>query len=191
MISRVGVVTYVTLSLSVSALAAQGHRPGEDPLARALFPPELVLQHAEELGLRPEQRTAIVDLIKATHAEMLDFQLAMGERSNRLMKELGSGPTVNENAVLRLVDSVLTAERDMKRHQMLLLIRVKNALSKEQQDRLQELRKAHGSDSLDPHQLQELRKHQHGMGGVEHHGVLYDHGVRSLHSRPPGMPRPS
>ena len=183
--SRSGVLSLVALGMFAVGLPAQVAQHGPDPLARALFPPELVLQHAEEIGLRPEQRTLIVNLMKETHSEMLDFQLAMSERHTKLMKELGSRATVNENAVLALVDSVLAGERAMKRRQMLLLVRIKNALSQQQQDRLQELRKPH-EGAAEAHHEESLR-HAHAMSNPGHHGLPFDHG-RGMRHRLPGVP---
>ncbi|HEV8599752.1 MAG TPA: periplasmic heavy metal sensor [Gemmatimonadales bacterium] len=119
-------------------------RPGEDPLAKLLFPPELVLQHAQELGLQPAQRTTIVNAVKEAQGDLFDFQLQMGDRSQELLK-LIEPQQVDEAAVLAQVDRVLALEREMKRKQMQLLVRIKNALSKEQQARLRELQKMLGS----------------------------------------------
>jgi Spy/CpxP family protein refolding chaperone len=119
-------------------------RPGEDPLAKLLFPPELVLQHAQELGLQPAQRTTIVNAVKEAQGDLFDFQLQMGDRSQELLK-LIEPQQVDEAAVLAQVDRVLALEREMKRKQMQLLVRIKNALSKDQQARLRELQKMLGS----------------------------------------------
>ena len=53
------------LALFASAAAAQQPTPSpqppqpDDPLARLLFPPELVMQHQQDIALRPEQRAVI------------------------------------------------------------------------------------------------------------------------------------
>ena len=181
MISRSIVLSLGLLSCGVTLLAGQGQPADEairvrrmmeaakvmeaakamqalhDPLARVFFPPELVLRHAEQIGLRAEQRTGIVNLMKVTHAELLDLQVAMTDLTGKLEKEVNAGSTVNESALLAQIDGMLTAENRIKRLQVQMLIRIKNILSKEQQDRLVELRKAHGSDALEEGHLSEIR----------------------------------
>jgi len=127
---------------------APGQRPGVDPFARFFFPPELVLQHVQELKLAPEQRTLIVNAVKEAQGELFDLQLQMADRTQELMKTLGLGPLlqvdgkllsserVEEAAVLAQVDKILAVERDIKRRQLQLLIRIRNALTREQQEQL-------------------------------------------------------
>jgi Spy/CpxP family protein refolding chaperone len=138
--SRPLLVTMFALALGAGILQAQAPKPGDDPLARLLFDPQLVLKHAQELGLQPAQRTTIINAIKEAQGDLLDLQLQMADRSQDLLKTVEI-PRVDENAALAQADKVLGLERDMKRKQLQLLIRIKNALTREQQDRLQELKK--------------------------------------------------
>ncbi len=133
-------------ALAAAPAAAQGHEPGphsppreHDPLGHLLFPPEHVLQHAQELGLQPAQRATIVAAIKDAQGDLLDLQLQMSDRSQELEKIIGEA-NVNEAAALAQVDKVLTLEREVKRRQMQLLIRIKNTLTPEQQQRLAAMR---------------------------------------------------
>jgi len=139
------VPVFLALAAQAPPARAQMHppSPGEDPLAHLFFAPELVLQHAQDIGLKPEQRTLIINLIKEAQGDLLELQVAMGDRSRRLMQELSTATEVNENAALAMVDSVLATERDIKRRQMRLLIRIRNSLTKEQHDKLHELRDRH------------------------------------------------
>ena len=136
-------------ALARPALSQPG-KPGEDPLARLFFPPELVLQYASDIRLQAEQRKLIVDAVKSVQGELFELQMQMVERSQELMKALGavrteqraeaeraeSAQRLDEAAVLAEVDKVLAVEREMKRRQMQLLIRIRNALTREQQQRL-------------------------------------------------------
>jgi Spy/CpxP family protein refolding chaperone len=130
--------------LGAAALHAQAGRPPDDPLAKLLFPPELVLKHAQDLGLQPAQRTAIVNAIKEAQGDLLDLQLEMAERAQALVK-LMDVPRVDEASALAQADKVLGLERDMKRKQLQLLVRIKNALTPEQQDRLRNFRAREGN----------------------------------------------
>ena len=138
----------VLFAILLAAAAASGARAqtpspgpktGEDMLARLLFAPELVIQHAQDIGLQPAQRTIIVGALKEMQSDMVDLQLQMAERGAELSKVIGE-PKVDEAAALAQVDKVLTLEREVKRRQMQLLIRIKNALSPEQQERLAKFR---------------------------------------------------
>src|ERR1041385_6550940 len=71
---------------------ASGPRSGEDMLARLLFPPELVIQHSQEIGLQPAQRTTIVGALKEMQNDMVDLQLQMSERGQGDAERHGGPP---------------------------------------------------------------------------------------------------
>lgn len=157
---RMLVVTVLAFGLGSTALPAQSPTPGEDALAKLLFDPQLVLKFAREVSLQGAQRTTIVNAIKQAQGEILDLQLQMAERHGDLIKAVEAQP-VDEKAAMALAESVLGLERGMKQQQLLLLIRIKNALTQEQQNRLRELRRSlekseRGAQSPEP--LEEVRK---------------------------------
>ncbi len=110
-------------------------QPPEDPLARVLFPPELVMQHQQDIGLRSEQRAAITKAIQDFQTKVVDLQWRMQEQSQRLATLLDK-PAVDQAAALAQVDEVLGVEREVKRAHITLLIQIKNTLSAEQQGKL-------------------------------------------------------
>ena len=116
-------------------------QPPEDPLARVLFPPELVMQHQQDIGLRAEQRAAITKAIQDFQTGVVDLQWRMQEQAQRLATLLEK-PAVDQAAALAQVDAVLGVEREVKRAHITLLIQIKNALSAEQQARLAAARAA-------------------------------------------------
>lgn len=139
------------VSLAHAQTPAPGREPQEDPFARLWFPPELVLQHSQDIGLSAEQRNTIVQAIKAAQGDLFDLQLQMSDRNRELMKLVrpeavpvgdlvavrpGTGQRLDEAAVLALVDRILAVERDIKRRQLQLFIRIRNELTPEQQGRL-------------------------------------------------------
>jgi Spy/CpxP family protein refolding chaperone len=150
------IVLLLAVAGAASALRAQTPAPtpraGEDPLARFFFPPDLVLQHALEMKLQQAQRTTIVNAVKEAQGELFDLQLQMAERSQELMNVLEGGRLIivdgrvasperlDEAAVLAQVDQVLAVEREMKRRQMQLLIKIRNALTPEQHLLLNKIR---------------------------------------------------
>ena len=115
--------------------------PPDDPLARVLFPPELVMQHQQDIALRPEQRAVITKAIQEFQTKVVDLQWRMQDQSQRLATLLEK-PSVDQAAALAQVDEVLGVEREVKRAHMALLIQIKNTLSAEQQAKLAAAREA-------------------------------------------------
>jgi len=131
-------IALVLVLFAASGAAAQQPQPQpspDDPLARVLFPPELVMQHQQDIGLRPEQRSTITKAITDFQTKVVDLQWRMQEQSQRLATLLEK-PTVDQTAALAQVDEVLGVEREVKRAHMTLLIQIKNTLSAEQQGKL-------------------------------------------------------
>jgi Spy/CpxP family protein refolding chaperone len=97
-----------------------------------LFPPELVMQHQRELGLTAQQRATITEAVKALQSGVVDLQWQMQDEQQKL-HELLARPTVDEAGVLAQVDRVLELERSIKRLHLVMLVRIKNGLTAEQQ----------------------------------------------------------
>ncbi|HYR46716.1 MAG TPA: periplasmic heavy metal sensor [Thermoanaerobaculia bacterium] len=126
------------LALSIPAAAAEAPTPGDDPLARHLFPPERVMGHAQEIGLDDAQRTAIRKEVQKAQSKFLDLQFDIQtemETMVRLVKE----NKVDEPRVLAQLDKVLALEKEIKKTQISLLVRIKNTLTPAQQARLAEM----------------------------------------------------
>jgi Spy/CpxP family protein refolding chaperone len=123
-------------------VAEQAPAPGsgQDPIAQNLFPPDLVMRHGSEIGLDEKQRAAIKDVVQKAQAKFLDFQWDMQAESEKMIRLLQAKP-IDETAALAQVEKVLTLEREVKKAQLTLLIRIKNLLTEPQQVRLTELRK--------------------------------------------------
>jgi len=129
-----------------TSLAAQGPPPGQrgpgprpDDWGRSFFPPELVMQHQSEIGLQDAQRAAITSAVQQAQAKFMDMQWklsAEGEKMSRLLQ----GTQVDETQVLEQVDRILTMEREIKRGQISLMVRIKNTLTAAQQAKLSEIR---------------------------------------------------
>jgi len=135
------IVLALTLALLLAPVgAAQQTQPApQDPVAAALYPPELVMQHQRRLGLTAEQRKTITETVAALQAQVLDLQWRMQDEAQRLGELLG-GPRVDATAALAQVDRVFDLERQIKRAHLTMLIRIKNTLTPEQQETLRGLR---------------------------------------------------
>ena len=139
----------IAATLLVAVLAVPMHAqagsppaqvPGQaDPFGRFLFPPELVMQHQGSIGLTESQRTALQAAIQEAQTTVLKVQFALSGEAEKLGKLLDT-PRIEEAEVLTQVDRILGIERELKRAQMTLMIRIKNTLTPEQQGRLRSLR---------------------------------------------------
>lgn len=163
----------LTVSLLVpGAGAAQQPRSPEPEFADHLFPPELVMQHQARLALTQEQRETVTRAIKELQSGVVDLQWRMQEETQRLA-ELLKGAAVDATAALAQVDRVLEVEREVKRAHLGMMIKIKNALTAEQQARLRELR---GPEHLGGHQRPGDHLVPHGRLVGEHrqhHGGLF------------------
>jgi Spy/CpxP family protein refolding chaperone len=123
-----------------SPTLAQNPKP-DDAFAQALFDPQLVLRHAQTIGLTAAQRRTILDELKTTQVALGPLQANMTEPALDLVELLGQ-PRVDEARVVAKMDQVLKIENEVKKQQATLLVRIKNVLTAEQQTRLRELRNA-------------------------------------------------
>ncbi len=129
----------VALLLALGTLAPPPARGEEDPLGGTLFPPEIVLRHAVELRLEATQVDAIKREIQHVQPLFLDRQLDLQAELGKL-RVLLAPAQVDEDAALAQLDRILELEREVKRAQIGLLVRIKNLLGAEQQRRLEQLR---------------------------------------------------
>jgi Spy/CpxP family protein refolding chaperone len=128
------------LAFFASASWGQAPQPADDPIAQNLFPPELVMKYHQEINLNETQSKAIKEEIQKAQAKFLDMQWDMQSETEKLVQLLKARPA-DESAVLAQVDRVLNRERDIKKTQISLLVRIKNLLADEQQNKLMELRR--------------------------------------------------
>ena len=114
-------------------------QPPDDPLADAMFPPEMIMQHARELNLTPEQKTFMRDEIQKTTTRFNDLQWQLQDAMEALHETMKANQ-VNEQQALAQLNKVLDAEREIKTLHMGMAIRIKNKLTPEQQMQLQSMR---------------------------------------------------
>jgi Spy/CpxP family protein refolding chaperone len=114
--------------------------PGDDPLAKLFLPPDLVMSHQQAINLTESQRQAIQANMLDTQKKLLDQQFKMQGEVEKLQSLLKSA-TPDETKVLDEMDKVLGAERDIKRAQISLMVKLKNSLTAQQQTQLDALRK--------------------------------------------------
>ena len=114
-------------------------RQSED-FSRGLFTPELIMRHYREIGLSTEQRATITEAIRILQSGVVDPEWRLMEVSQNLTELLEATP-IDEAQALSVIDQVHEAEAEIKRANLSALIRIKNALTQEQRDKLMELRR--------------------------------------------------
>ena len=133
------ILLVATALCPLAAREARAQDAADKVLGQNLFPPELVMQNQQKIGLKPDQRTAITQAIQELQNKVVELQWRMQEEGQRLAEILQRN-TISENEALAQVDRVLAVERDVKRAHMAMLIRIKNTLTPEQQGMLKALR---------------------------------------------------
>ena len=119
-----------------------GGPPGGPPaFLNKVFSPRLVMEHQQEIGLKPAQVEAIKQAMLETQKQLLDLQWQLDSESEALGKLLDADH-VDEGAVLAKLDRVTEIERQVKKANFALLVRIKNQLDAEQQKKLRTYRKA-------------------------------------------------
>jgi len=112
---------------------------GDDALAKLFLPPDLVMSHQQAINLSDLQRLAIQTNMVDTQKRLLDQQFRLNGEVEKLQSLL-KGAKPDEAKVLEEMDKVLGAERDIKRAQLSLMVKLKNTLTPQQQSQLEALR---------------------------------------------------
>src|ERR1041385_2093458 len=113
--------------------------PPDDPLADAMFPPDMIMQHQRELGLTDEQKTFMRSEIQRTTTRFNELQWQLQDAMEALHETM-KAPQINETQALAQLGKVLDAEREIKTLHMGMAIRIKNKLTPDQQMKLQSMR---------------------------------------------------
>ena len=111
----------------------------DDRLRGSLFPPELVMQNQQTLGLTDDQKAYFKAEISQVQTRFTELQWKLESEMEKMIL-LANQQRVDEQQILAQMEKVLGLEREIKRAQMTLIIRVKNKLTAEQQARLREIR---------------------------------------------------
>jgi len=137
MINRIFI--WLTAVLLYPIFVAAQQPAGPDPLTENLFPPELVMAHQKAIDLSDAQKAYIrAELLKA-QTRFTELQWQLQEAMETLVILLKQS-AADESQVMSQLDKVLSSEREIKRTQISLLVRIKNKLTPDQQAHLQRLR---------------------------------------------------
>jgi len=112
----------------------------DDPIGRAFFSPEVVMQNQQAISLTEIQRTSLTKEMQNAQSEFTTLQWDLQKEMEKL-KSLVEKEALSEQDVLNQLDQVLVIENKIKKRQITLMVRLKNLLSHEQQAKLQKLKK--------------------------------------------------
>jgi len=117
-----------------------GGPPGPPAFLSQVFPPAVVMQHQQEIGLRSAQADAIKKAMTEAQAQLVDLQWQL-EAESEALGTLLAADHVDEGAVLAKLATVTGIEQQVKKVNFTLLVRIKNQLDPEQQAKLRGLRR--------------------------------------------------
>jgi len=111
----------------------------EQGFQRELFTPELVMRYQSEIALSDEQEELLISEMQSLQSDLVPLQFEMSGAAGDLREAL-AGPRVEEGESLALAEQLMSLEAQIKQRHLTLMIRVKNALTPEQQNQLRDLR---------------------------------------------------
>ena len=123
------------ISAPFSSLFAQ--QP--DPFGEVFFPPELIMQNQQAIGLSEEQKTYIISQIQEAQETFTKLNWSLQKEMETLIK-LANQNMADEKKVLEQLDNVLQIEKQVKKAQITLMVRIKNKLTAGQQARLKQIK---------------------------------------------------
>ncbi len=126
------------------ARACHSWHPSEAPLGAIeskLFPPELIMEHQAAVAIQAAQREAIFKEVERGQTDMLHLQWDLQAEKEKLVGMLDVDK-VDEAKVKDQATRLMDFENRIKSSHLLMLVRVKNILTPEQQNTLRELRGA-------------------------------------------------
>jgi Spy/CpxP family protein refolding chaperone len=129
-------VAGICLVLFATAATAQAQGAPKDVFKGKLFPPNVILEHQDELNLSKEQFATIRAAVVEVQANVAEHEWDLREAYQRVMSGLDESP-VDEEKVLKNIEAVLLAENEVKKLQVAMLIKLRNLLTDEQMKYLQ------------------------------------------------------
>jgi Spy/CpxP family protein refolding chaperone len=143
----------IVLMMAVSCGVKAQDRPPRDPMGAYFFPPELLMENQGTLNLTEDQKKEIKGEIQKAQSQFTDLQWQL-KKEAEAMGTLLKPDRVDEKQAIAQLDKVLGLEREVKRAQVTLMVRIKNALSPEQQLTLRKL-KQERDERISPKQQKE------------------------------------
>jgi len=142
------IAAFATLTLFTQRAAAQ------DPFGGKLFPPDLIMNNADSIGLSQEQREGIRDIVQGAQPRFGEMQEHLKTEVDALRK-LVEQANPDQAAVLAQFDKVNDREREIKRAQLTMLLDLRKKLTDDQCTKLAQLRQQQASPGAPSQGLRE------------------------------------
>ena len=110
----------------------------KDPIKSQLFKLEDVMKHQKALRLSKQQKDNIVKAHQEAQMEFAKWQWDL-QAVTEEMSDLASQSKIDETKAMSTLETMLDMERNIKRTQLRLMIKIKNQLTQAQQEKLREL----------------------------------------------------
>lgn len=104
------------------------------------FPPEMIMRKQKEIGLSEEQQKTIKEEMKNTLSRFTELEWERNAEEETMIT-LARQSKVDEKNALAQFDKLLALEHKIKKVHLEMLIRVKNILTEEQQNKLLQIRR--------------------------------------------------
>ena len=111
----------------------------EDLMGDHFFSPELIMPNHKVIGLSQEQEKNIMEEMKSAQSDFMDLNWQMSKVKVDFTNLIGK-TQVDETKTLETLSEMLNIENKIKKRQITLMVRIKNLLSKEQQEQLNKLK---------------------------------------------------
>lgn len=134
-----------------------------DPFAENFYTPEFIKQVHELIGVTEEQKATVGAQIHEIQESIQVIRGALA-RESATLAELAKADKVNEDKLLAQADKVMALESDVKRAQLQMLIKIKNALTPEQQAKLKEYKAKMSQLQPKMRTLQEMARRAEAAG---------------------------
>ena len=154
-------IPFAVTILTLCCALGEGAQPDAEPAAmepRAflgppaflehVFRPEVIMQHQRDIGLTAGQQDEITQAMRETEGKLVDLRWRFEAESQELAKIL-EAERIDQSAALGQAERVMAIEQQIKREHLAMLIRIKNQLTKVQQQKLRELGPDRGQHPFD------------------------------------------
>jgi Spy/CpxP family protein refolding chaperone len=140
-VSNDGAVSLASPRLSTGAAAAPATREALSAIEQRLFPAEIVIEHKIEIALTQPQEDAITKELDRSQSQLVKLQWALQTEKGKLVKVLDDAK-VDETKAHQTAELLMQRENAIKAVHLDLLVRIKNILTSEQQEKLRAAREA-------------------------------------------------
>jgi Spy/CpxP family protein refolding chaperone len=131
--------------LTAAARTAVAQHAALDPIADNLFAPDLLIRHADEVGLDDAQKEFISSQARENRQRYAEMQQNL-QHQMAALRDIVRQEHPDEQEALAQLDKVLAGEREIKRAQLSMALAIRGKLTPDQQAKARELRQKYASE---------------------------------------------